>query len=724
MTLLYPLKQIQPADQQCVGGKAYALARMVQQDLPVPMALCVSTQAYHWFLDETGLRARILMEYHRKAFDQMRWEEMWDCSLRIQNLFARTDMPEALATDLREAVDAGFGQQPVAVRSSAVGEDSARSSFAGLHASYLNIKGSEHVLSHIKLVWASTWSDAAILYRREIGLDVEKSDMAVVIQALVQGQQSGVIFGRSPVDPTQAVIEAVHGLNQGLVDGTIEPDRWVLARDSGTVLSHIPAQRIKTVVPAARGIKVIRLPMAKRNRSPLTPARVKAVFGLERRLARLLGSDQDVEWTYDRSRLQLLQSRPITTTAGTEDTDDRQWYLSLRRNFDNLVDLREKIENDMIPAMATEADALKRVDLIGMTDTALAQEISRRQERCDYWKQQYWDFCIPFAHGIRLFGMVYNRTVQPEDPYEFMELLAGTPLQSVKRNEMLQRLADRVNKDKRLKDRVRSGTLSKNASFTKDLAALADELRLPWSGKTSSSQLQAKLLDLVMEMARKRPAQTERRGRAKSGLKRQFLAAMPKQDRAFGLQLLDLACASYRLRDDDNIYLGRVEKRLLDALQEAYHRSAVVSKLPFDMAHAHDIAQCLRDVNYRPKSQPSPSVAVPDKRVKPRQLLGQPAGPGLATGRARIIKNSDDLFAFKKGEVVVCDAIDPNMTFVVPLASAIVERRGGMLIHGAIIAREYGLPCVTGIPEADRVISTGDSITVDGYLGIVTIRRN
>ena len=83
MTLLYPLKQIQPADQQWVGGKAYALARMVQQDLPVPMALCVSTRAYHRFLDETGLRARILMEYHRKAFDQMRWEEMWDCSLRI-----------------------------------------------------------------------------------------------------------------------------------------------------------------------------------------------------------------------------------------------------------------------------------------------------------------------------------------------------------------------------------------------------------------------------------------------------------------------------------------------------------------------------------------------------------------------------------------------------------------------------------------------------------------
>ena len=83
-----------------------------------------------------------------------------------------------------------------------------------------------------------------------------------------------------------------------------------------------------------------------------------------------------------------------------------------------------------------------------------------------------------------------------------------------------------------------------------------------------------------------------------------------------------------------------------------------------------------------------------------------------------------DLFSFKAGEVLVCDAVDPNMTFfVVPLCSAIVERRGGMLIHGAIIAREYGIPCVTGVPEAAEPIETGDILTVDGYQGIVIIEK-
>lgn len=78
-------------------------------------------------------------------------------------------------------------------------------------------------------------------------------------------------------------------------------------------------------------------------------------------------------------------------------------------------------------------------------------------------------------------------------------------------------------------------------------------------------------------------------------------------------------------------------------------------------------------------------------------------------------------FEFKKGGGLVCDSIDPGMTLVIPLAYAMVERRGGMLIHGAIISREYGLPCVTGAPDAGISIKTGDIITVDGYLGIVII---
>jgi pyruvate,water dikinase len=85
------------------------------------------------------------------------------------------------------------------------------------------------------------------------------------------------------------------------------------------------------------------------------------------------------------------------------------------------------------------------------------------------------------------------------------------------------------------------------------------------------------------------------------------------------------------------------------------------------------------------------------------------------------VTDPDGLFSFRSGERLVCDALDPNMTFVVPLAAGIVERRGGMLVHGAIIAREYGIPCVTGVEDATARIRDGQTVLVDGFKGEVTL---
>lgn len=134
-----------------------------------------------------------------------------------------------------------------------------------------------------------------------------------------------------------------------------------------------------------------------------------------------------------------------------------------------------------------------------------------------------------------------------------------------------------------------------------------------------------------------------------------------------------------------------------------------------------EILKALRDPTYVPKRRLSSEPEARSSTFKSRQIIGQPAGPGIAKGKARVIRSPSDLFAFELREILVCDAVEPNMTFVVPLSSGIVERRGGMLIHGAIIAREYGLPCVTGVPDVTTQIHTGDWVTVDGFLGIVVI---
>jgi len=103
-----------------------------------------------------------------------------------------------------------------------------------------------------------------------------------------------------------------------------------------------------------------------------------------------------------------------------------------------------------------------------------------------------------------------------------------------------------------------------------------------------------------------------------------------------------------------------------------------------------------------------------------RQLVGSSASQGIAEGRAFVFEKGEDIKKIHNGDILVCDSIDPSMTIVIPIVAAIVERRGGMLVHGAIIAREYGIPCVTGIEHATQLIKTGDQLTVDGFLGIVT----
>ena len=212
MTLILPIEHIGKNDRSKVGGKAFALASLLKAGFNVPMALCVTSDAYDRYVSSTGIRERILMEIHRKAFEDMRWEEMWDASLRIRNMFLTTPMPKALKDALGDNIAKSFGEQPSAVRSSSPGEDSKKASFAGLHDSYVNVRTRDAILENVIKVWASLWSDAALLYRKELGLDPKQSTMAVVIQEMVFGDRAGVAFCRSPVDPLQAVIESVYGL--------------------------------------------------------------------------------------------------------------------------------------------------------------------------------------------------------------------------------------------------------------------------------------------------------------------------------------------------------------------------------------------------------------------------------------------------------------------------------------------------------------------------------
>ena len=722
--LIRNLDQINPSDQQIAGGKSLALAHLHQNGFEVPKAVCITTDAYDAFISSTGLRTRIQMEINRKDFSRMRWEEIWDAALRIRNFFLKTPMPPALDNQLRKGVGPIFKNLVVAVRSSAPGEDDKGTSFAGLHESFVNVSGIDAVIDHVRLVWASLWSDAAMLYRKEIGLDVNQSKMAVLVQEMINGDRSGVIFTRNPANNNESVIESVHGLNQGLVDGIIEPDRWTLDINTGKILSHTPAERKNWMIAGPGGAVVKDLPALKTGHPPLDAADIRAVFDQAMASEKLFDYPQDMEWTFKGSRLCVLQSRPISTGIDGPKDDDRGWYLSLRRSLENLKELRIRIEQDLVVRMIRDADALAGEDIDHLPDQELAGEIERRMGIFQSWKKIYWDEFIPFAHGMRLFGQFYTDTVRPEDPYEFVRLLETSDLQSIERNRHLAELAATVRQNPELKEKLKNAKFSDmDSDFTEKANRFFHRyMETEFSGSDRADMLPEILVSIILEMAEADPKK-KTSDKSRSELEAEFLAGFDADARVHAEELLGLARASYRLRDDDNMFLGQIEREMKRAAEAGKKRVGIhVARLD-SLEKIDAIARSLKDPEYQPDFETAVPEAQYEVDLMARQLIGQPAGRGIGTGIARVIRNRDDLGGFVHGEVLVCDAIDPNMTLVVPMASAIVERRGGMLIHGAIIAREYGIACVTGVPDATQAIQTGDRLTVDGFLGIVTVEK-
>jgi pyruvate,water dikinase len=515
------------------------------------------------------------------------------------------------------------------------------------------------------------------------------------------------------------------------VDGTIEPDRWIIDRATGRLVSHTPAQREHFVMAGNEGVQLERLPRHRATHPPLMDNEVSLVFNQTQQLEALFGEPQDIEWTWDDNGLVVLQSRPITTLWEDRRDDGRQWHLSLRRSFENLRTLRDRIEGELIPAMIDEANALAMHSIARLPDRDLAAEIERRQEIHQGWIDVYWAEFIPFAHGIRLFGQVYNDALHPDDPYEFMDLLAATKMASLERNRALEEMAALIRGDPALAEMLRARRLAEvDQGFTERIDAFISrfgDLSCAITGGSRCRQSPDALISILLEMAAHPPVATRLTSRDVDALRVEYLAQFDGQDQSRAAQLLDLARTSYRLRDDDNIFLGKIEAEALTAVNEGRSRlmKRGLGARRVDSFTPDDVAQALRDPAYVAARASGEGSTQRDGsehyEMRARQLIGQPAGPGIGTGPARVVVTAADLAEFRHGDVLVCDAVDPNMTFVVPLSRAVVERRGGMLIHGAIIAREYGLPCVTGVPNAISLVHTGDRITVDGYLGIVTV---
>ncbi|MGO4255035.1 PEP/pyruvate-binding domain-containing protein [Marmoricola sp. RAF53] len=223
---------------------------------------------------------------------------------------------EAAATAaLREAVQAL--PAPLAVRSSAVGEDSAGASFAGQHITVLNVPSAADVEAAVREVWWSANSDSAITYRKRLGVFARPS-VGVVVQSLLQPDSAGVMFTRNPITGAdERIIEAAWGLGEAVVSGRVIPDSYRVARD-GEVLERRPGLKRFAIRSAPDGGTV------DEDVAPdlvealcLSDEQLAALSALAADAERVYGPERDIEWAFAGGQLYLLQCRAVTTSAGT-----------------------------------------------------------------------------------------------------------------------------------------------------------------------------------------------------------------------------------------------------------------------------------------------------------------------------------------------------------------------------------------------------------------------
>ncbi|GMA39114.1 PEP/pyruvate-binding domain-containing protein [Mobilicoccus caccae] len=276
-----PLDDATPATS---GGKAATLATLRQAGITVPDGFVITTDAYrdHAAAPSTAdvrQRAPALRPPSAELLDEI----------------------DAALTDLFGAPDAGH----VAVRSSAIGEDTPSASAAGQHETVLAVRGTRAVADAVTRCWASLWNERAIAYRRAHPAPAESPAMAVLVQRLVDAEVSGVAFTTDP-----RIVEATPGLGEALVGGRITPDSWRIER--GRVIDHRPG--VLTTRTDRRGDHLVDLPAPPRLGPCLSTADVLAVDAAARRAQDVLGHPVDLEWALAGGRVRVLQARPITAS--------------------------------------------------------------------------------------------------------------------------------------------------------------------------------------------------------------------------------------------------------------------------------------------------------------------------------------------------------------------------------------------------------------------------
>jgi pyruvate, water dikinase len=316
------------------GGKGANLGELTKAGLPVPPGFVIGAPVYATFVRETGLRERIASRLENLDVDNPAVLE--EAATDLRKMIEAEPLSAATTDALRSSYVELVGDDSdarVAVRSSATAEDTEAASFAGMNETFLNVRGTDAVLNAVRRCWSSLFGARTIFYRAKCGFDQAAMDIAVIVQRQIPATRAGVMFTVDPSTgaPDRLVIEGSFGLGEAVVSGRVSPDRYVVDKETLTIVAREIHPKTAVIEPHPQGGTMVHeLAAEEAVRATLSDDEARALAELGKSIEAHYGAAQDTEWAIDAGgKIWMLQARPVTS-APTSVPEEHEGEVLLR----------------------------------------------------------------------------------------------------------------------------------------------------------------------------------------------------------------------------------------------------------------------------------------------------------------------------------------------------------------------------------------------------------
>ena len=312
MSQLLNFSDIIATNSELSGGKGSSLAKMTQFGIQVPPGFIITTEVFNEFIIANNLDEVIRQKLFNLNIENS--VELETVSTEIQILIKNAKLNQKLEVEIINYYN-NLGSKFVAVRSSASSEDGVDSSFAGQLESFLNTD-EESLIQNIIACFASLFSPRCLYYQKEKGFDISKNKVAVVIQAMIQSEVSGITFTAHPVtnDRDQIYIEAGFGLGESIVGGYITPDGYLVNKTNFELLEiNQEIQQKGLFKNSSNQNQWLEIEPKLQSLQKLTSLQIQELAKICLNIENYYDFPCDIEWCFYQNNFYIVQSRPITT---------------------------------------------------------------------------------------------------------------------------------------------------------------------------------------------------------------------------------------------------------------------------------------------------------------------------------------------------------------------------------------------------------------------------